>query len=225
MRLTPSRAMYGVSLAVLAYLMFRIFLGEQSLKPCDIPHYQQESLLNLISKIHSVLLSLRLTHALCYESLLGQVRHGQNLPWEETGSLCLLEKELERHDQKDLGAAFQGSALSLTWDSSDGRYLVTRMKGDPNSSRVKLVVLSQKRELQEVMEASLHRVGWKRKPLPSSCQYSSSLDCVPARLMEPPLPLANFGVAGQIPVPREGAEMLKYQFPNTWWKDIKPDHC
>ena len=24
---------------------------------------------------------------------------------------------------------------------------------------------------------------------------------------------------------REGAEMLKYQFPDSWWKDSRPAHC
>ena len=54
---------------------------------------------------------------------------------------------------------------------------------------------------------------------------SPSLTCLPARLLQPPLPLSTFGPAGEVPVPREGPEVLKYQFPDTWWKDPTPPHC
>ena len=37
------------------------------------------------------------------------------------------------------------------------------------------VVYSGVRELQEVQEATLHRVGWKRAPLPASCQLRCNL--------------------------------------------------
>ena len=75
------------------------------------------------SKVHHVLESLRLTHALCFESLLGQVsdpnilnikgltnhsscpcspnkqvRVGRQLPWERGASLCIKEEEVLRFE-------------------------------------------------------------------------------------------------------------------------------
>ena len=60
-------------------------------------------LLSSFSKVHLVLDSLRLTHALCLESLLGQVRVGRQLPWERGASLCIKEEEVLRfeNDVKD----------------------------------------------------------------------------------------------------------------------------
>ena len=68
----------------------------------------------LWSKVHLVLESLRLTHALCFESLLGQVvtwililftlkrpkqvRVGRQLPWERGASVCIKEEEVLRFE-------------------------------------------------------------------------------------------------------------------------------
>ena len=141
-----------------------------------------------------------------------------------------------RHSEQDLAAAFSGAALSVAWDSGEGRYLVEA----EGQAKVNLVVYSGRRDLQEVSEPTLHRVGWRRAPLPAHCEFSVSLACIPARLLQQPLPLKRFGSAGDVPVPRwklrhytckntlftrEGAEMLKYQFPDNWWKDSRPGHC
>ena len=87
----------------------------------------------------------------------------------------------------------------MAWDSGEGRYLV---EADDRQVKVNLVVYSGKRELQEVSEPTLHRVGWRRTPLPAHCEFSLSLACIPARLLQSPLPLKHFGSAGDVPVPR-----------------------
>lgn len=224
MRASPTKAAQVLSLSSLAFLAYRVFCGgEAGVKPCDLPLSQLERLEVLVGQVHTVLTQLRITHALCYESLLGQVQHGRGLPWESSGSMCVLESELERHLERDLAAAFQGAGLAVSWDSAEGRYLVSGGQG--TEGRVRLVVYSAGRQLQEVLEPTLHRVGWRRKPLPANCEFSPSLSCLPARLLAPPLPLKRFGAAGSLPVPREGPEVLKYQYPDSWWKDSKPDHC
>ena len=87
----------------------------------------------------------------------------------------------------------------MAWDSGEGRYLV---EADDSQVKVNLVVYSGKRELQEVSVPTLHRVGWRRTPLPAHCEFSLSLACIPARLLQSPLPLKHFGSAGDVPVPR-----------------------
>jgi len=219
MRFSPSRALYTGSLACLALLLYRIFKAPN--QPCDLPAKHLERLALLVKEVHLVLESLRLTHALCFESLLGQVRVGRQLPWERGASVCIKEEEVLRHSEQDLAAAFSGAGLSVAWDSGEGRYLVE----SGSQAKVNLVVYSGRRELQEVSEPMLHRVGWRRTPLPAHCEFSLSLACIPARLLQPPLSYKHFGSAGDVPVPREGAEMLKYQFPDSWWKDSRPAHC
>ena len=103
-----------------------------------------------------------------------------------------------RHSEQDLAAAFSGAALSVAWDSGEGRYLVEA----EGQAKVNLVVYSGRRDLQEVSEPTLHRVGWRRTPLPAHCEFSVSLACIPARLLQQPLPLKHFGSAGDVPVPR-----------------------
>lgn len=86
----------------------------------------------------------------------------------------------------------------MAWDSGEGRYLVE----SGGQVKVNLVVYSGRRELQEVSEPMLHRVGWRRTPLPAHCEFSLSLACIPARLLQPPLSTKHFGSAGDVPVPR-----------------------
>ena len=69
------------------------------------------------------------------------------------------------------------------------------------------------------------RIGWKRRILPPNCDYSPSLQCFPSRLVETPVKMVKFGSQGKLPAPHEHFEILKYHFPDTWWKDPKPDHC
>jgi len=96
MRFSPSRALYTGSLACLALLLYRIFKAPN--QPCDLPAKHLERLALLVKEVHLVLESLRLTHALCFESLLGQVRVGRQLPWERGASVCIKEEEVLRFE-------------------------------------------------------------------------------------------------------------------------------
>ena len=96
---------------------------------------------------------------------------------------------------------------------------------DPNfEGYVQLVVFAGDKGIVVDGEDMLHRVGWKRRLLPADCEYSSRLDCFPARLARPPLPLKLFGRAA-VPVPREDFELLKHHFPNNWWREERPPNC
>ena len=156
--------------------------------------------------------------------IVGQVRLGRNLPWEDTGFFCVFNEEIVKYDENFIGNTFHRAGLGISYDSAEGRYLVSRV--DTNvTGLIKLIVFSQEKKLQEVMERTYHRIGWKRRILPPNCDYSPSLDCFPARLMDKPLTSAKFGSAGLVPVPREQFEILKYHFPDTWWKENKPKNC
>ncbi len=89
---------------------------------------------------------------------------------------------------------------------------------------VRLVVFARDKGIVVGGQEMLHRVGWKRRLLPADCEYSSRLDCFPARLAHAPLPLKLFGRKA-VPVPREDFEILKHHFPNNWWREEKPSNC
>ena len=156
--------------------------------------------------------------------LVGQVRLGRNLPWEESAYFCVFNEELMKYKESHIGNTFSESGLDIHYDSAEGRYLVTR-PDKTVSGMVKLIVFTKDDKLQEASEPTYYRIGWKRKILPQSCDYSPSLQCFPARLVDSPLKMVNFGSLGKLPAPREHFEILKYQFPESWWKDPKPSHC
>jgi len=91
---------------------------------------------------------------------------------------------------------------------------------------VQLIVFADDKDIKQNggEESMYHRIGWKRRLLPPDCDYSPTLECFPARLALTPLPLKLFGTKA-VPVPREEFEILKYHFPDNWWKEVKPLNC
>lgn len=225
MRLTPPRVVYCLGLVTLLYLFVIIFASEnEKPKRCDLSHEYQETLEETIGKVHKVLKKIGITHLLCYDTLVGQIRLGSNLPWEDSGYFCVFNEDLLKFDESYIGKEFQKIGLKIHYDSADGRYLVTRPDKQV-AGMVKLVVFSKEGELQDVIEPTYYRIGWKRRLLPPNCDYSPSLQCFPARLVDSPLKMVQFGSLGKIPAPHEHFEILKYHFPDSWWKDPKPSHC
>jgi len=220
---------YCLGLLTLVYLSLKVFSDNESTKRCDLSHEYQETLEDTIGRVHLVLKKIGLTHVLCYDTLVGQIRLGRNLPWEDSGYFCIFNEDLVKYDESFIGRAFQESRLGIAYDSAEGRYLVTRQDkenlGPTGAGMVKLIVFSKEEEIQEMIEPTYYRIGWKRRILPRHCEYSPSLQCFPSRLVEPPLKMVKFGSQGKLPAPHEHFEILKYHYPDTWWKDPKPGHC
>ncbi|GLV48584.1 hypothetical protein CBL_06017 [Carabus blaptoides fortunei] len=172
---------------------------------------------DLTDRVHHVLSTLSLTHFLCYGSLWGQIRLSRTLPWESTSQFCLRNEELIALDEVYIIRAFDKHGLKIHYNSADGVYLVT----DPylTGVLVELYVFEEDKLIH-----MYRRIGWKRRVLPPDCESMKSLECFPPRLIHPPLPVKEFG--GYIlPVPREGIELQKYHYEETWWKEIKPKNC
>lgn len=94
-------------------------------------------------RTHRVLLSLSLTHFLCYGALWGQIRLSRTLPWEANVEFCLLNEELARRDEVFLLRAFRKQGLELDYDSGEGQYVVK----DPvfSGGSVQLIVFEEDR--------------------------------------------------------------------------------
>ncbi len=89
-------------------------------------------------------------------NLVGQIRLGRNLPWEESGYFCVFNEDLLKFDEGYIGKEFQKVGLKIHYDSADGRYLVTRPDKQV-AGMVKLVVFSKEGELQDVIEPTYYR--------------------------------------------------------------------
>ena len=89
-------------------------------------------------------------------SLVGQIRLGRNLPWEDSGYFCVFNEDLVKYDESYIARTFQQSELGIAYDSAEGRYLVSRLDRQ-GAGLVKLVVFSKEKEMQEVIEPTYYR--------------------------------------------------------------------
>ena len=232
MRLTPTKILNAFTAVVLFVLLWTVFSGttfngnDASRRvghTCVLPEAYVSSLHDLVYRVHKTLDGLDLTHFLCYGSLFGQVRRSASLPWEKDAEFCVLNEEFSRYDENFLRKSFLASnGLEISYDSAEGIYVVTKADFD---GYVQLVVFADDKgvKTKDGDEKMLHRVGWKRRLLPSDCDIRQ-LECFPARLAASPLPLKLFGTEA-VPVPREEFEILKFHFPDNWWREEKPINC
>ena len=236
-RLTPTKLLNAFTAVVLLVLLATVFRrqtlrssGAVHTSTCNVSPEHQLNLHRLVYATHAALDALDLVHFLCYGSLFGQVRRAASLPWERDAELCVLNDEFSKYDEVFLRRAFWKRGLDLIYDSAEGRYVVSVMAAgssellELDGCVVQLVVFAGDKDISVSGEPMLHRVGWKRRLLPPDCQYSPALQCFPRRLAETPLPLKLFGVEA-VPVPREEFEILKYHFPDDWWREEKPLNC
>lgn len=180
---------------------------------CEItPEMRIKMSESLESVVNEILEILDMTYFLCYNSLWGALKSNGPLKWHQNVDICLLNEELERFEEAFLIRTFKRKGLSLSYQSSDGVYLVSQ-KGD--KPIVKLYLFEQ-------LNGNYRRVGWRNRLVPpDSCE---PVHCFPTRLVSKPLPTERF-MSMRLPVPREGIELQKYLFPDNWWLDLEPEEC
>lgn len=191
-------------------------------------------------------------HFLCYESLAKALRHAQLEEGAEPKArkkstlrladgclnLCVLNEELMAHEEALVERRFRNAGITLKYQHGDGLYLLTPSTaifrdafGDQTGDgdgllHPELFTLHARVHVFEVDPRTdeYRRVGWKRRLLPPT--MCNQLHCFPPGLVEAPLPVLKLpGVGVAVSVPREGLEMLKYQFPESWWKMNDADDC
>ncbi|KAE8747393.1 hypothetical protein FOCC_FOCC005860 [Frankliniella occidentalis] len=220
MRFRLSRAVYVVIFFVTFLILWYLVSqnNPQFTKTCELPLTFQNNLLNLSYRVHKVLDIMTLTHCLCYGALWGQVRRSSTLPWETNAEFCVNNKEISAFDENFIDRVFRKHNLTLVYDSAEGLYSVTD-DAFQKGAQIQLIVFEEDLKL-DVMR----RVGWKRRMLPPNCEDSKSLECFPIRLLRKPLPMKPFGWK-ELPVPWESLEILKYHYPENWWKEVLPLNC
>lgn len=169
----------------------------------------------LLSLIQDPLKALNLSFFVCYTSLWGVLKLKGPLPWQNSLDLCVLNSEMSAIDEGFLARSFKRYGLAITYNSAGGFYKVNKL--DVSVPFVTLTVFEK-----DLVTHQMRRVGWIHRMLPpNSCE---ELNCFPPELIAKPLPTSKFNKQ-DVPIPRDGIEMQKYLFPDSWWKEISPPNC
>lgn len=197
--------------------------GVKEQPPCIVTQEQRQCLYPLLAAVSSLLTRLSITHFLCFDSLWGAVQESGPLPWDPHAHLCALNEKVSRHDEAELLRAFRRRGLALEYSSAEGQYIIKNSSSAPTPATFEVptvrVVLFEEDERVQM----LRRVGWRRRLLPPDCDAHPSLQCFPPNLAASPLPIRPFGPLS-LPAPREDIDLLKFHYPETWWRPLQP-HC
>lgn len=210
------RTLAFVVLAGVLLLTLNYFLKSEDTSGCGKTSETPGCLSSLFPKVVTSLDSLGLTGYLCYYALWGALKHEQPLSWTKRVELCLRNEELVGVDEGRLFRKFRQNGVLMHYDSANGIYKATIMGGS-NACEVYLYVFEEDKIVRRV-----RKVGWKNRLIPpTACNI---LHCFPAELIAPPMKETTF-LGTKVKVPHEGIEVLKYMFPDTWWKEIMPPNC
>lgn len=171
----------------------------------------------LAAVVHQILLSLEVTHFLCYDSLWGSLNFEKQLPWKAELEFCAVNEKALYVDEARFLRTFRKRGLDVAYDWNEGTY--DAFNGTRASGVVKIIIFEN-----DPMTKMMRRVGWKRRVLPPDCESSTMLHCFPPRLIDAPLMSKKLG-ANLFPVPHEEIEIQKYLYPSNWWKDLNPPPC
>ncbi|XP_069177357.1 uncharacterized protein [Procambarus clarkii] len=187
--------------------------------PCTVSQEQRRGLYPLLSAVSTLLSHLSITHFLCYDSLWGAIQESGPLPWDAHAHLCALNEKVSVHDEAELLRAFRRRGLALEYSSAEGQYTIRNSSSEGVKVPTVRVVLFEEDERVHM----LRRVGWRRRVLPPDCDAHPTLQCFPPSLAALPLPKRPFGPLS-LPAPREDIDLLKFHYPDTWWRPLQP-HC
>lgn len=176
---------------------------------------QMQQLLDFTYKIHRFLDEMGLRHWLMYGSLLGALRGNAPIIWD---------------DDSDFGLDGDGKLLELSKTE-----FFEKIKSVPGVkqigdqwSRDNLIQIYDKNSDFKVDLMIFHKYGntmMRRGWLTWLFYFQyKAYHSFPSRLVEQPLPKSRFRFFN-ISVPREGNEILKYIYPDDWWKVVKPLGC
>lgn len=177
--------------------------------PCQYPADVWEDYIILLQKLTDLLKKQRITFFLCYGSLWGAIRYQRSLEWDTDLDLCVLSEEIHAIDPSSLLNMFRWEDFALDYSAREGKYEVRFGKATAD-----LVVFEPSSD-----GLWMERIGWESR-LFSNLESNH----FPAELIKRPLPTVRFHNL-QVPAPREEIEIMKYFYPDDWWKEVRPPGC
>lgn len=188
---------------------------QPSMKCRNLTDIQMQHLLDFTYKIHRLLDEMGLEHWLMYGSLLGALRGHAPLIWDDDSDIGLdgdgRLSNLSKTELFNKIRPLPGVKEIVDHWSRDSQFQVY----DKNSEfRVDLIIFHRSGKL-------MMRSGWATWLL---YFHYKAYHSFPAKLVDQPLPKTRFGFF-TISVPRDGNEVLKYIYPDDWWKVVKPVGC
>lgn len=204
---------------VLLYIVLTVLLNDQRIHnnrdwyelpaECSLSEERRHDMIELAFRMHDSLKKLNVSHFLCYGTLWGALRDEQILPWDNNIDMCTTIKEITKVDEHLLYQTFHRSGLMLSYCNRHGMYEISFKTAEG--------FLTIFAPFWDVM----YRRGWE------NIFFSGLLkrtDNFPAVLLSKPLPMTKFH-GHDFPVAHSGIEILKYFYPDNWWKVIPPAGC
>lgn len=218
--LTPSKVILLAIFFAIGFVLYKLFdFGAYWTKPqaiveCVVPSKIQSNVLDIAVSVSHILSIHNIQFFLCYESLWGALKNGGLLRWERKVDFCAMNENLVKLDEVFFLRQFQKAGLEIDYDSKTGRYTVWRRLKDEGTVEINLFERLKEMKL-------VRRLGWRHRLLPPS---SDNIDTFPDFLVELPLPKIKFS-GREYPAAREGLELQKYHYRDSWWKNVKPENC
>lgn len=198
-------------IVIILYLLF----SEKDHRTCNMSPEMTQSLHYQAEAVSKVLQMLNLNYFLCYGSLWGALYIQNILPWDTNVDFCVRNEEIMKHDESHLLRLFGQHGMDIEYNNKDGIYEVYNRSSKLGHAHV--IVFES-----DLRTGHMRRVGWKNRITPPD--MCEALHCFPPNLVEPPLPRIKYGNL-EVPAPHEEIELLKYLYPNDWWKELKARDC
>ena len=200
----------------LSFVNFSPYTGNKVWKtspPCFDSNKPRTPLVKLAYKIHLILDGMGIEHWLMYGSLWGPLRGIPGpLPWDY---------------DVDIGISGDGNFSKVPFEEFKARFIAAGLKVTDKSLRSgNLMLVDQNGEKCDVFiyynqGGVMELAGYETWIFFINYQLYHSF---PAILVKQPLPKVRFCFFN-ISVPRGGIEIMKYSYPFSWWKVVKPANC
>ena len=202
-----------------------------------------------VKRLITTLDLLDITYFLCYDSLWTALRRSNAAKLGKKTlktvlrlsdgcfNICVLNEDLMKHDDALIERRFRNNGIRLQYIHSDGLYILkpgtniysqSSISSDNDSNTLHSDIFSIHARIhvfeRDSVQDMYRRVGWKSRLIPST--MCKQLHCFPPSLIEDrPLPQLEFISLLFVNVPREGIEIQKYHFPDTWWTMAEKEDC
>jgi len=177
---------------------------------CEVPADELEDMRWLGREVQSILELTGISYFLIYGSLWGALRTQDILPWDSDIDMGI-NLDTMPVSIKDVVKEMNKRGFTCFFNSWSGVIVVRS-----GISQVDIMLWSD-----TYGSGTMRRVGWEAYV---GVIYHRSHHSFPYKLISGTLPTLPF-IKTVWPVPQGGNEIMKYLYPDDWWKEVKPEGC